>query len=115
MVDMNSIAVNGNIVTLTVRWEEPFINFDPILSYTISCFGSTGCPTPFTTSDNVTRNHVFQNLISNINYTFEVVARNSLGTGNPGVVIITAPSGKVHVYNCILSSSKISTAQKWQH
>ena len=94
MVDVNSIAVNGNIVTLTVRWEEPFINFDPILSYTISCFGSTGCPTPFTTSD-ATRSQIFRNLISNVQYIFEVVARNSLGTSNPGMVMITAPSGKI--------------------
>ena len=32
---------NGNNVTLTLNWGEPFNNFDSIVKYTVSCVGDT--------------------------------------------------------------------------
>ena len=36
-VDKNTISINGNNVTLTLIWGEPFNNLDPIVKYTVSC------------------------------------------------------------------------------
>ena len=33
------IAINGDKVTLTLNWGEPFNNLDPIVNYTVSCLG----------------------------------------------------------------------------
>ena len=33
------IAMNGDNVTLTLSWGEPFNNLDPIVNYTVSCSG----------------------------------------------------------------------------
>ena len=93
-VDTDAITVIGNGISLTVIWGEPFNNFDPITSYTVSCTSAIGCPADFTTTDNATMSHTFTGLITRNNYTFSVVATNSLGTGPAGEVIITAPSGE---------------------
>ena len=62
-VDDNSIYINGNIVTLTLSWGEPFINnLDPIVNYTVSCSGDVTCPPNFTTTDNTTRSYNITNL-----------------------------------------------------
>ena len=90
-VDENTININGNNVTLTLSWEEPFNNFDPIVNYTVSCSGDVTCPPNFTTTDNTTRNYTITNLTSPTNYTFSVVATNSIGSGEAGVVMITTP------------------------
>ena len=97
-VDPNTISINGNIVTLTLSWDEPFNNFDPIVNYTVSCSGGT-CPPDITTTDNTTRSVTITNLTSNANYTFSVVATNSLGSGEAGVLMYTTPPGEViHTY-----------------
>ena len=93
-VDNNTIKINGNIVTLTLTWGEPFNNFDPIGNYTVSCSGDDGCPPNFTTTDNTTRSYTITNLAPMTTYTFSVVATNSIGSGEAGVVMITTPSGK---------------------
>ena len=93
-VDDNTININGNIVTLTLRWGEPFNNLDPIVNYTVSCSGDDRCPPNFTTTDNTTRSYTITNLTPMTNYTFSVVATNSIGSGEAGVVMITIPSGK---------------------
>ena len=43
-VDTNTININGDIVTLTLSWGEPFNNLDPIVNYTVSCSGDGTCP-----------------------------------------------------------------------
>ena len=40
---IESIDINGNNVTLTLNWGEPFNNFDPIVNYTVSCSGDVTC------------------------------------------------------------------------
>ena len=91
MVDLNTINVNGNKVTLTLSWGEPFNNFDPIVNYFVFC--SVGCPHA-TTTDNTTRSYTFTNLIPNTNYMFFVRAVNSVGYGMNSVVMFTTPSSE---------------------
>ena len=90
----NTININENNVTLRLSWGEPFNNLDPIVNYTVSCSGDVTCPPNFTTTDNTTRSYTITNLIPVTNYTFSVVATNSIGSGEAGVVKITTP-GKV--------------------
>ena len=87
----NSININGNNVTLTLSWGEPFNNLDPIVNYTVSCSGDVTCPPNFTTTDNTTRNYTITNLTPMTNYTFSVVATNSIGNGEAIVVMINTP------------------------
>ena len=91
---IKSTNINGNSVTLTLSWGEPFNNLDPIVSYTVSCSGDVTCPPNFTTTDNTIRSYTITNLILMTNYTFSVVATNSIGSGNTGTVRIATP-GKV--------------------
>ena len=85
------ISSNGKPITLTLSWGEPCSNFDPIVNYTVSCSGDVTCPPNFTTADNTTRNYTITNLITMANYTFSVVATNSIGSGEAGIVMITTP------------------------
>ena len=100
-VDSSTININGNNVTLTLSWGEPFNNYDPIVNYTVSCSGSTTCPPNFTITDNTTRSYTIFNLTTIANYTFSVVAVNSFGSGEAGVVMITIP-GKVIYMSCFV-------------
>ena len=86
-------STNGNIVTLTLSWGEPFNNFDPIENYTVSCSGDVTCPPNFTTTDNTTRSYTITNLTPMTDYTFSVVATNSIGSGE--AMMITTNPGKV--------------------
>ena len=92
MVIDDSISLDDDIVTLTLSWGQTFNNFDPIVSYTVSCLGDDACPPNFTTIDNTTTTFDITNLTSMTNYTFSVVATNSIGSGEAGVVMITTPS-----------------------
>ena len=95
MVITDSITLNSDNVTLTLNWGEPFNNFDPILNYTVSCSGDDACPPNFTTIDtgcNTTTTFDITNLTSMTTYTFSVVATNSIGSGEAGLVMITTPS-----------------------
>ena len=99
-----TVNISGNNVTLTLNWGQPFNNFDPIVNYTVSCSDDVTCPPNFTTTDNTTRSYTITNLTPMTTYTFSVVATNSVGsgevgvviitTGGTGVVMITTPSGK---------------------
>ena len=93
-IDDNTININANNVTLTLSWRAPFNNLDPIVNYTVSCSGDVTCPTNFITT---TRSYTITNLTAMTNYTFSVVATNSIGSGEAGVVRITTPPG-VYVY-----------------
>ena len=84
------VSINGNNVALTLSWGEPFNNFDPIVTYTVSCSGDVTC---HATVDNTTRSYTITNLTPMTDYTFSVVAINSIGSGEAGVVMITT-SGK---------------------
>ena len=88
----DSITLDSDNVTFILSWGEPFNNFDPIVNYTVSCSGDVTCPPNFTTTDNTTRSYTITNLTPMTNYTFSVVATNSIGSGVAGVVIITTPS-----------------------
>ena len=92
-VDDSTIIINGNNVTLTLSWGEPFNNLDPIVNYTVSCSGDDTCPPNFTTTDNTTRSYIITNLTQMTNYTFSVVATNSIGSGEAGVVVINTSQG----------------------
>ena len=91
-VDFNN--TNRNVVTLTLSWGEPFNNFAPIVNYTVSCSGDVTCPPNFTTTDNTTRSYTITNLPLMTNYTFSVVATNSIGSGEDFVVAHSTPLGK---------------------
>ena len=93
MIANNSVTLDNDNVTLILSWGEPFNNFDPIISYTVKCSSDISCPSDFNTTDNTTRNYTINNLISGINYTFSVIAVNSINQSLPGTLIITAPSG----------------------
>ena len=88
-VTVDIVNINGNNVTLTLSWREPFNNLDPIVNYTVSCSGDVTCPPNFTTTDNTTRSYTITNLATMTTYTFSVVATNSIGSGEAGVVMIT--------------------------
>ena len=90
-VDNNTINITGNNVTLTLSWGEPFDNLDVIVNYTVSCSGDVTCPPNFTTTDNTARSYTITNLTPMTNCTFSVVATNSIGSGEAGVVMITTP------------------------
>ena len=92
----DTIIINGKNVTLTLSWGEPFNNLDPIVNYTVSCSGDVTCSPIFTTTDNTTRSHIITNLTPMTNYTFSVVATNSIGGGEAGVVMITTPPGEIN-------------------
>ena len=99
-VDNNTISISGINVTLTLSWGEPFNNFDPIVNYTVSCSGDVTCPPIFNTTDNAV---IITNLTPMTTYTFSVVATNSIGSGEAGVVNVTTP-GEVIVILHILYS-----------
>ena len=75
--------INGNNFTLTLSWDEPFNNFDPIVNYILSCSGDNSCPATIIVT---TRSYTITNLTPMTNYTFSVVATNSIGSGEAGVV-----------------------------
>ena len=97
-VDDNTININENNVNLTLNWEEPFNNLDPIVNYTVSCSGDVTCPPNFTTTDNTTRSYTITNLTTMTTYTFSVVATNSFGSGEAGVLNYTTPGLYIHVF-----------------
>ena len=105
-IDDSTININGNTVTLTLSWGEPFNNLDPIVNYTVSCSGDVTCPPDFTTTDNTTRSYTITNLTPTTNHTFSVVATNSFGSGEAGVVMITTPPG---MYVCMNICNYIRT------
>ena len=82
---------NGSIIILRLSWEEPFNNLDPIVNYTVSCSGDVTCPPNFTITDNAI---LIGTLTTMTTYTFSVVATNSIGSGEAGVVMITTPPGE---------------------
>ena len=99
-VNNNTININGNIVILTLSWGEPFNNLDPIVNYTVSCSGNVTCPPNFTTTYNTTRSYTITNLTTMTTYTFSVVATNSIGSGEAGILNFITP-GEVMTYVCM--------------
>ena len=91
-----------------MSWEEPFNNLDPIVSYTVSCSGDDTCPPNFTTTDNTTRSYTITNLTPITNYTFSVVATNSIGSGEAGVVNITTPQVEIIITSRVDLTSSLS-------
>ena len=91
---IDTATLGDDMVNLTLSWGEPFNNLNSIVNYTVSCSGDVTCPPDFTTLDNTTRNYTITNLALMTNYTFSVVATNSIGSGEAGVLNVTAPSCK---------------------
>ena len=103
----DDIGINGNIVTrLRLYWGEPFNNLDPIVNYTLSCLSDGRCPSNFTTTGNTA---LLGNLTTMTNYRFSVVATNSIGSGEAGVVMITTPLSS-KVTSATMSSMDIITS-----
>ena len=98
---IKSININENNVTLTLSWGESFNNFDPIVNYTVSCSGDSQCPPNFTTTDNTTRSYTITNLTPMTNYTFSVVATNSIGSGEASIVRIATPGKVVWLFTIV--------------
>ena len=90
-VAVDSIKIDGSNISLKLSWGEPFNIFDPIVSYTVSCSSDVTCPPNFTTTDNTTRSYTITNLTTMTTYRFSVVATNSIGSGQAGIVMITTP------------------------
>ena len=90
----STFNINRTNITFILSWGEPFNNLDPIVNYTVSCSGDVSCPPNFTTTDNITRNYTITNLTPMTNYTFSVVATNSIGSGEAGLGIIIVPGKK---------------------
>ena len=107
ILDNSTISINGDNVTFTLSWGEPFNNLDPIVNYTVSRLADVTCPPNFTTTDNTTRSYTITNLTTMTTYTFSVVATNSIGSGEAGVLNYTTPPGKF-VY-CALHKCLICT------
>ena len=114
-VDENTININGNNVTLTLSWGEPFNNLDPIVNYTVSCSGGVTCPPNFTTTDNTTRSYTITNLTPMTDYTLSVVATNSIGSGEAGVVMITTPPGNIILRMWLLTLEHFTNPQIFTH
>ena len=93
-VHSNISIVNGTNVTLTVSWGKPFNNRSPIMNYIVSCSGdNVTCPPNITITDGTTRSYTITNLTLMTDYTFSVVATNSIGSGKAGVVMISTSPG----------------------
>ena len=60
----------------------------------MSCSGDVMCPPDFTTTDSTTRSYTITNLTPMTDYTFSVVATNSIGSGEAGVVNYATPTGE---------------------
>ena len=101
-----TIGIYQRRIKLTLSWGEPFNNLDPIVNYTVSCSGDVMCPPNFTTTDNTSRSYTITNLTPMTNYTFSVVATNSIGSGEAGVVMITTP-GKIMNRMCIYTFTEL--------
>ena len=84
-------AIYDDNVTLTLSWGEPFNDLYPIVNYTVSCSGDVTCPPNFTTTDNTTRSYTITNLTPMTDYTFSVVATNSIGSGEANTVVVNIP------------------------
>ena len=114
--NVRSVTISNFMLLLS--WGEPFNNLDPIANYTVSCSGDVTCPPNFTTTDNTTRSYTITNLTPMTTYIFSVVATNSIGSGEAGVVMITTPPGvrltttisSVDISFSMPSKSPISTA-----
>ena len=102
-----TIRIYQRNIRLILSWREPFNNLDPIVNYTVSCSGDVTCPPNFTTTDNTTRSYTITNLTPMTNYTFSVVATNSIGSGEAGVVMITTPGeyNNMHVHGVYVVGS----------
>ena len=100
------LNANKNKSAHILSWEEPFNNFNPIVNYTVSCSGDVTCPPNFTTIDNTTRNHTITNLAPVTNYTFSVVATNSVGSGKAGLLMVFIFQGEIaphdHTYTQLI-------------
>ena len=88
------LRINGSRGSHLISWLEPFNNLDLLVNYTVSCSGDAACPSKFTTTDNTTRSYTITNLTPMTTYTFSVVATNSIGSGEAGVVMITITPGQ---------------------
>ena len=82
------------------------------MNYTVSCSGEDACPPNPSTTDNTTRSYNITNLTTMINYTFSVVATNSIGSGQAGTLNYII-EGKIVV--CVCTEHKLLYSRNvWQ-
>ena len=95
MIDVDTVNVDINNVRLTLNWDEPFANFDPIVNYTITINCSdASCPVILT----VTTTSASVNFITDLSMLtpLSVTASNTVGTSDPTTTMI---AGKL-LYLC---------------
>ena len=84
-VTVDTMRIDGDKANLTLCWDEPFDNLDPITNYNVSCI-------PNTITNNTTRSYNITDLDTNTNYSFTVAAINRVGIGEASVLTIITPS-----------------------
>ena len=92
MINLNSVNVvndgDGDAVSFTLSWNEPFANFDPIVKYTVTidCTNITRCPAVFI----ITTTSVSVNFITDLSVmtSIQVTANNTIGESNPATIVI---------------------------
>ena len=105
--------ITGYTVTLIVTWQAAFSNFDPIVNYTVSCSNSAQCPGSLNATDSTGRSYTITNLSPNTYFKFSVVATNSIGSGEAGVVNVTTP-GEDTVLYVVTKSVSLTTVYIWK-
>ena len=86
MIDLTTVNIDNNNVSLTLSWDEPFDNFDPIVNYTITInCNDASCPVMF----NVTTTSASVSFITDFSVTpLSVIATNTIGTSDPTTIRI---------------------------
>ena len=87
-VNVVNVDDDGDNVSFTLSWNEPFANFDPIVNYTVTidCTNITGCPAVFI----VTAPRASVNFISDLSImtSIQVTANNTVGESNATTIVI---------------------------
>ena len=109
VINEDSVRINGSNITLTLSWGEPLSYFGPIVSYTVSWSDGTLLQN-FTTTDSTTRNYTIISLTPMTNYTFSVVATNSFGSGEAGLLVDNTQGKGIdkRVVNFILNKNSLA-------
>ena len=88
VIDFNTVNVSNEGVRIILDWDEPFDNFDPIETYTvtISCNGE-GCPAVISSITKTSFNVRFKTDLSMMT-PISVTASNNVGTSDPGTILM---------------------------
>jgi len=105
-------VLTSSVQSITLTWDMPFDNFDPIIMYEIeNCMRiPTEIPPQCTSVDNITLSpnttEYATNLSTNALYQFEITAHNSIGVSNGSLVTVLQRESTMQVAyivaNCIV-------------